>query len=359
MTHDVDLELVRDLHPPLDQPVGPATTAARERARAALMAAIERADARPRRLQRLRSHHPWLRQRRCAPLGLLSVAAAVVVALALALSLRGGAANPPSAAAVVLQRAARAAAITGGPRQLRSGEYWYVKSVWTTNGALVADPSVRGGDVIVAALSTYERQEWIGVDRPGLILQRVARPITFLSAAAREQWIRDGRPRQVPDVTRSRVPPDSFSQPYRELLALPTNTDALWRMLERHSGGRSPAERYSEIFTEVGDLLRYQPMPANVRAALYRVAARIPGIRIFGTTHDDIGRTALAVALSDTFRGIWNELLFDPHSYVLLGERSVVVNPPPSYHVKPGSVHTGATYITSGIVKRIGQIPRH
>jgi hypothetical protein len=357
MTYDLDLELVRHLYPPVDQPAGPDTSAARERARAALMAEIEHAEGGPRRPPQLRPDRPWRRPRRLAPLGLMGAAVAAAIAVALALSLRGGGANPTSAAAAVLQRAAHAAVAAGGPRQLRPGEYWYVKSVWTTNGALVADPAVRGGDVIVAALTTYERQEWIGIDRPGLILQRVARPITFLSAAAREQWIRDGRPRQVPAFTRSTAPPDSFTQPYRQLLALPTDVDGLWRMIARHAGNGPPAARDSEMFTEIGDLLRYQPIPANVRASLYLVAARIPGIRMLGTTRDDIDRPALAVALSDTFHGIWNELLFDPHTYVLLGENSVVVKPPPSYHVKPGSVRTGATYITSGIVERIGQIP--
>jgi hypothetical protein len=63
------------------------------------------------------------------------------------------------------------------------------------------------------------------------------------------------------------------------------------------------------------------------------------------------------VALNDTFDGERDELLFDPKTSALLGERSVVVKPPPTYHVKPGTAWSGATYLTSGIVKRIGQVP--
>jgi hypothetical protein len=295
---------------------------------------------------------------RVASLGAIGLAVAIAAGILVTLSLRGGAANPPLAAAAVLQRAARAAQVAGGPRELRPGEYWYVKSYWTTNGALVADPAIRGGDVIVAALTSYERQEWIGVSRPGLIVNRVSGPIKFLTPAARAQWIRDGRPPVVPATMRETAPPDSFIEPYRELLALPTGDDALWRLLERHAGAGPPAERDSEMFVEIGDLLRDQPVPANVRAALYRVAARIPGIQLKGMTRDDAGRPALAVALSDNSHGIWNELLFDPRTYALLAETSVVVKPPPSYHVKPGSVRTGATYLVSGIVQRIGQVPR-
>jgi hypothetical protein len=128
-------------------------------------------------------------------------------------------------------------------------------------------------------------------------------------------------------------------------------------MFARYAGNGSAASKNAEIFTEIGDLLRYQPIPAKVRAALYLTAARIPGIQMLGLTHDGIGRPALAVALNDTSSGIRNELLFDPHTYALLGENSVVVKPPPAYHVKPGSVRTGSTYVTFGVVKRIGQVP--
>jgi len=360
MTHDLDLELVRELHPPVDRPIGSGDTQARERARDTLMAEIDRVGFGRRRRWSL--DRPRLLQRRLAPVLALGVAVAVAVAIALPLSLGGGAANPTSAAAAVLQRAARAAAAAGGPRHLRPGEYWYVKSYETRAGATVADPSVRGGvGQIIDALQTVERQAWLGVDRPGLIVTRYTRPITFLSPAARQQWIRDGRPRQFPlGTTRFTVPAaQAFVQPYRQLLALPSNVDALWRVIERGVGNGPPAEKRSHMFTNIGDLLRDQPIPANVRAGLYLAAARIPGIQVLGRTHDAIGRPALAVALNDTSYGMRNELLFDPRTYVLLGESSVVVKPPSTYHVKPGSVRTGSTYIISGIVERVGQVPAH
>jgi hypothetical protein len=147
------------------------------------------------------------------------------------------------------------------------------------------------------------------------------------------------------------------SRAYQQLLALPTNVDTLWLRLYRGAGNGSAGWKRHEMFTEIGDLLREDPIPAKVRAALYLVAARIPGIRMLGLTHDAIGRPALAVALNDTLYGERSELLFDPKTSVLLGERSVVVKPPRSYHVKPGTVTSGATYITSGIVGRIGQVP--
>jgi hypothetical protein len=282
--------------------------------------------------------------------------AAVAAGIALAVSLHGGAANPPPAAAVVLARAARVAEAAGGPRPLRPGEYWYAKSVWTTAGVQLAEPSGRGNDVIVNALSTYERQAWIGLDRPGRVESHVVGPITFLSAAARQRWIRAGRPREPPGYNGS-LPANAFIRPYRQLLRLPTNVDALWQLLHRGAGKGSAAWKRHEMFVEIGDLLREDPIPAKVRAALYLVAARIPGIHVLGLTRDGIGRPALAVALNDTLYGARSELLFDPKTATLLGERSVVVKPAAGYHVKPGTVEEAATYITSGIVERVGQAP--
>ncbi len=342
MRTDLDLEVVRELYP-----AGSGDDRAFELARAALLAEIDRAIVAP---------APRRRRRHLARVGLASAFAAVAVGIVVAVSLRGGAANPPSAAAAVLQRAARAAEAAGGPRQLRPGEYWYVKSIWTIAGVQLAEPSGRGSDTIVDALSTYERQAWIGLDRPGRVESHVVGPITFLSAAARRQWIRAGRPRELPGFNGS-LPPNAFIEPYRQLLSLPTNVGVLWQLLYRGAGNGSPAWKRHEMFTEIGDLLREDPIPAKVRAALYRVAARIPGIQVLGLTRDGIGRPALAIALNDSLYGARSELLFDPKSARLLGERSVVVKPPPAYHVKPGTVQSGATYITSGIVERIGQVP--
>jgi hypothetical protein len=222
---------------------------------------------------------------------------------------------------------------------------------------MVADPSGHGTDTIANALSTYERQAWIGLDRPGRVESHVVGPITFLSASARRHWIRAGRPRELPGYNGS-LPPNAFIRPYRQLLTLPTNVDALWQLLYRGAGQGSAAWKRHEMFTEIGDLLREDPVPARVRATLYLVAARIPGIQMLGLTRDGIGRPALAVALNDTLYGERDELLFDPRTSSLLGERTVVVKPPPAYRVKPGTVTSGATYITSGIVERIGQVPR-
>jgi hypothetical protein len=133
--------------------------------------------------------------------------------------------------------------------------------------------------------------------------------------------------------------------------------DVLWRVVEHRAGRGSAAWMRHEMFTVIGDLLREDPVPARVRAALYRVAARIPGIQLLDPTHDGIGRPALDVSLNDGFDGNRDELLFDPRTANLIGERITVLRPPSSFHVKPGTVVCESTYISSGIAERVGQPP--
>jgi hypothetical protein len=348
MSIDRDLELVRQLHPE-----GAESSGARDRARAALLTQMTNEPVVHGRRRRARREFSLRASR-----GLAAALAVIVVAVVVDLGSRGGAGQPASAAAAVLERAALAAQAVGGPGELQPGEYWYVHSRNIVNGAVFVSNEHRSY-VIVDALTRYDRQEWIGVDRRGFIKQRFV-SVQFLSPAARQQWIRDGRPTPYRSPLKVSVPPLA----YRQLRALPTNVNALYNVIERDAGKGGALWRQGArwqrhaMFSAVSDLLRDNPLPAGVRAATYRVAARIPGIELLGLTHDPIGRPALAITLNDTLYGERDELLFDPRTANLLAETSVVVKPGPKYHVKPGTVRTGIIYLTSGIVKHIGELPR-
>ena len=49
------------------------------------------------------------------------------------------------------------------------------------------------------------------------------------------------------------------------------------------------------MFTIVGDLLRESPASPALPAALYRVAADVPGVRLVGTVRDAAGRQGTAI----------------------------------------------------------------
>jgi hypothetical protein len=65
----------------------------------------------------------------------------------------------------------------------------------------------------------------------------------------------------------------------------------------------------------------------------------------------------LDVTLNDSFDGNREELLFDPRTANLLGERTTVVKPPSKFHVKPGTVVYESTYIFLGIAEHVGERP--
>jgi hypothetical protein len=98
-----------------------------------------------------------------------------------------------------------------------------------------------------------------------------------------------------------------------QLYALPIDPTALENVLRADSRGAGP-DPDSELFTIVGDLLRESPAPPALRAALYEVAARIPGITLIGPVTDSLGRHGTAIERSG------QTYVFDPSSGQILDE---------------------------------------
>jgi hypothetical protein len=79
------------------------------------------------------------------------------------------------------------------------------------------------------------------------------------------------------------------------------------------------------MFVLVGDDLRETSASPAERAALYEVAARIPGVELVGSVTDPAGRTGVAVAMTDTTNHMRQTLIFDPQTAQLLAEEQTVV----------------------------------
>jgi hypothetical protein len=224
-------------------PVGTESSPAPDRARAALLAQIATATGPPARRPRVGRRLPLH-----PSIGLAVAVATTVAAVVIAAGLRGGVAKPASAAAAVLDRAALTAQTSGGPRELRAGEYWYEHSREIVNGAQFADTDHhRGGLVIVDAVTVYDRQSWMGPDKRGLVKQRFV-AVRFLSRAARRQWVHAGRPPASSAPLDIPLPADPFNAPYKQLLALPTNVDALYTVIEHRAGKGTPSWRRGAVW---------------------------------------------------------------------------------------------------------------
>ncbi len=142
---------------------------------------------------------------------------------------------------------------------------------------------------------------------------------------------------------------------FLDLSGLPTDPAELKARIEsREIEGGPPGD--AETFTIIADLLRETYAPPALRAALYMIAAELPGVELIGQTKDPAGRDGIAVAYANA--GARHELIFDPDTSVMLGERFVVTDATKEYRVAPGTVVGWAAYLSSGIVDSTSEIFR-
>lgn len=267
-----------------------------------------------------RAQRAWLRPPRTrraprAAAGLVAAAAAAVAVLVL-LSAQTGRLGAGSAKAAATLRHA-AAQVRGLPRELKPGEYWYVRTrtLWTN--------AVEGRAGAYMAMGLQIREEWTAADGSRRWTTRPVGPVRFPSAKDRERWQADGSPdlAERPSVDRSGsgFVMGTRTYRYRQLLALPRDPRALYARF--HAAAvecRCGNGVDDQTFVIAVELLRTTPLPTELRAAILRATARIPGIEQ-RPERDITGRRGVAVAYHGS-QGT-QALIFDPETFELLGDR--------------------------------------
>ncbi|GLW97939.1 hypothetical protein Misp02_20260 [Microtetraspora sp. NBRC 16547] len=109
---------------------------------------------------------------------------------------------------------------------------------------------------------------------------------------------------------------------YTNLKKLPGDAEGMRAYLYSKDHGDNPAD--AGAWTTVGDLLRENYLPAAQRAALFKAAATIPGVTVTEDAEDAAGRKGIGVG-RESF-GIREDIIFNPETYELLGERGIVVD---------------------------------
>ena len=253
---------------------------------------------------------------------------AVAAAAALALALTSGVEErrvAPGDAAAALNQAADAAEEAGGLGVLGAGEYFYVH----VREAYLST-STDGPEGSWSILAPAELESWSTRDAAGRRLGRAFGRPSFPTDRDRERWIAAGRPPQT--VTRTDTHVRAQAKPwylndqamsYRELLALPTDPAAL-RAHIREAAGDSGSSPDAETFTLIADMLRDNPVPSRVRAALYRALALVPGVTLRGELKDRLGRAGVGVSYDDE-DGIRQLLIFDPRTAAVLEDRMTLL----------------------------------
>jgi hypothetical protein len=312
------LEKVRELYP---APPPPAPEA-RERARLALVARIERRR----------------RRRVLIPAAGLAVAATAVV---VALVGVGDEAGIEARAAAVLRDAAANARTQKPLPPLGQGRVLYVKSV-DAYLSTWAD----GGNFSV--LVPHVREIWHGPEG-GLLVTSSGEP-EFLSARDRQNWIAAGRP----DLREAGVGRTELGR--YDISDLPTDVNALFSRLEDEARGHSEGT-HRQMFTRLGDYLRETNISPRQRAALYEVAARIPGVELVGRVRDPVGRSGVAVAMEHPSDGTRETLVIDPESGVLLAEEDVTLAEN-VFGYPAGTLIGHSTYVVTRMVDAVGSRPK-
>src|SRR5262249_17825186 len=112
----------------------------------------------------------------------------------------------------------------------------------------------------------------------------------------------------------------------------------------------------AEMFVVVGDSLRQTNASAPQRAALYAVAARIPGVELVGEVTDAVGRSGVEVAMDDDATHVRSTLIFDPQTSLLLAEEQFTLAGN-SFGYPSGTCIETATYLKTAIVDTLGARP--
>ncbi|MET8982742.1 CU044_5270 family protein [Streptomyces sp. NPDC004539] len=159
--------------------------------------------------------------------------------------------------------------------------------------------------------------------------------------------------------------PEPTDQNYDNLRKLPTDPDKMLAWLYKHKEGEGRPDA-DLAFDLAVQLLIESVMPPKTSAALYRAMAKIPGVVLVNDSVDAVGRhgTAVGFVHSDAHGASRQEMIFDPKTWKLLGERDVVLkdsrtNPGEVCDgiIKAGSVQATSAILERAIVDKPGQRP--
>lgn len=324
-----ELTLLRNAHDEVEPP----TDAVLLEARAALFERIAvEADPGARRAAPRRSMprpHPWRRRIGVAGAG-TAVAGSIIAALVMTnvLGLAGWRGGADAAAAAVLHEASVAAIASSDP-VVGPGQYLRVDT------AAVYGASVFGADGQSASyLTITEEQLYIPADRDDewVWIRPLSRPYeTFgpeSEEAAESSWQAVTAERGADAIERLRAPGGDFysypnSHASEQLDGLPRDPHRLLNHIYRSTIGQGPSPD-GEALVWIADILRSGAVPADLRAAMYGAAAMIPGVTVTEGQANLNGRTGVAIGRLEDANGIRQDLIIDPATGSLIGERQVL-----------------------------------
>jgi RNA polymerase sigma-70 factor (ECF subfamily) len=281
------------------------------------------------------------------------MAAGLVAAVAAAVVVLPSALRAPSAsveAASLLTKAADA--IHPTDPVARPDQWWRISSAGSSLSVVTGTEDDPAGLTSSSWLVESTRTEYSSVDgqRPSVVVDsttKVVRKLSGPSDAATpvfgegETWTTGLAPTTVPG---------SWQQPSPAWLAsLPLDPAALRDRLYADTAGHGRSVD-GEAFVYVADLLRSGVVPADLRAALYRVLATVPGVEITSSHATIGGATGVGLGYYEAANGTRQEIVVSPADGELVGERYVAVEATDGI---PAGTVTGTTTWTRALVDEV------
>jgi hypothetical protein len=94
-------------------------------------------------------------------------------------------------------------------------------------------------------------------------------------------------------------------------------------------------------------------VPHRASALMFQALSQIEGIRIIDHATTLAGRKGIAVAAHDPSQGTLDELIFDPKTYLYIGDSQIALN---STFMPKGTVN-GNAVLRIAVVDKAGQLP--
>ncbi|MCO5309678.1 MAG: CU044_5270 family protein [Austwickia sp.] len=135
------------------------------------------------------------------------------------------------------------------------------------------------------------------------------------------------------------------------LAALPRDTDALRARMYADAAGHGPSTD-AEVLVIAADVMRSGLVPADLRAAVFRVLRTVPGVTVTSEQATLDGRTGVGIGRSEDRNGLRQELVIDPATGQVLGERTLVVRESEGLPVPVGTVFAESA-VSRAVVDRV------
>ncbi len=279
------------------------------------------------------------------------VAAAVAAVLVVAPSLTGSRGGASAEAAALLNTAA--SSITTVDPAARPGQWWEVTTTGfnlATFGTSKADPTT------VTILEGRSSTQYVAVDgtRPTvtvsgpatLVRQLTGDPVT---AADLHEQLTSTTETSTSNLAPNDVPGTWQTPNAAFLAALPRDPQALRQRLYDDTAGHGRSTD-GEVVVYVADVLRSGLVPADLRAALYRVLATVPGVEVTARRAAIGTDSGVAFGRYESVDGTRQEIVIDTATGDLVGEREVAVT---ALDGIPAGTVIGQTAVTRVLVDAV------